>query len=234
MRLILAMKLTETMKAMAILIKKDLRLEANTGQLVGTMLLFALIAGTIFSMSFLPGQENIAAFFPGIYWFTIIFAALLILNRSFHRDKKNSCQEAILLAPVSQENYLLAKLIFNYMLLLLLTIIISPVLVILFSAYPRGSLGWLIIIILLVNLGLAANGTLLAALATATKFSEILLPILLLPVLIPLILAAVEGTRLFYITAFQFSELQFWLLFIILYDSICVMLTVILAPYLLK
>ena len=221
-------------RALLVLVKKDLRLEFNTGQLSGTVLLFALIGGTIFSMSFLPGQENIQALFPGIYWFTQIFAALLILNRSFLRDTENSCQEAILLAPISRETFLTARIIFNYLIFLFLAIIISPVLFILFEAFPFSAVHWFPVLVLLVNLGLVANGSLLAALATSTRFSDLLLPVLLLPVLIPLILAAVEGARLFYYPEMDLASLYFWLVFIILYDAVCLLVNFILAPYLLK
>ncbi len=221
-------------RALLVLVKKDLLLEFNTGQLSGTVLLFALIGGTIFSMSFLPGQDNVQALFPGIYWFTQIFAALLILNRSFLRDTENSCQEAILLAPILRETFLSARIIFNYLIFLFLAVIISPVLFILFEAFPVSGAFWFPLLVLLINLGLAANGSLLAALATSTRFSDLLLPVLLLPVLIPLVLAAVEGTRLFYYPELDQASLYFWLLFIILYDAVCLLINFILAPYLLK
>jgi len=221
-------------QALLVLVKKDLRLEFNTGQLSGTVLLFALIGGTIFSMSFLPGQDNVQTLFPGIYWFTQIFAALLILNRSFLRDTENSCQEAILLAPISRDIFLTARIVFNYLIFLFLAVIISPVLFILFEAFPLTAIHWFPVLVLLVNLGLAANGSLLAALATSTRFSDLLLPVLLLPVLIPLILAAVEGARLFYYPEMDLASLYFWLVFIILYDAVCLLVNFILAPYLLK
>ncbi len=106
----------EMLKTAILLIKKDIQLEKNTGQLSGAILLFALLAGTIFSMAFLPGQNQLQNFFPGIYWFTQIFAVMLVLNRSFIRDTENSCQTAILMAPISREMLLLARIFANYLL----------------------------------------------------------------------------------------------------------------------
>ncbi|MFW5789798.1 MAG: heme exporter protein CcmB [Bacillota bacterium] len=220
------------LKTTFLLIKKDIQLEKNTAQLSSAGLLFALLAGIIFSMAFLPGQDQLPNFFPGIYWFTQVFAVMLILNRSFSRDTENSCQTAILMAPITREMLLLARIFANYLLFLLLSIIISPVLFILFDAFPVSGLFWLLLIVLLVNYGLAASGSLLAALTTSTRISDILLPVLLLPVLIPLILAAIETTRALYYSQLNHNQLYTWLLFIIIYNLISTLISYLLAPYL--
>ena len=222
----------EMLKTAILLIKKDIQLEKNTGQLSGAILLFSLLAGTIFSMAFLPGQNQLQNFFPGIYWFTQIFAVMLVLNRSFIRDTENSCQTAILMAPISREMLLLARIFANYLLFLLLSLIISPVLFILFDAIPVSGPFWLLPIVLLVNYGLASTGSLLAALATSTRISDILLPVLLLPVLIPLILAAIETTRVLYFSQLDYNQLYFWLLFMLIYNIISTLISYLLAPYL--
>lgn len=215
-----------------LLIKKDIQLEKNTGQLSGAILLFALLAGTIFSMAFLPGQNQLRNFFPGIYWFTQIFSVMLVLNRSFIRDGENSCQTAILMAPITREMLLLARIFANYLLFLLLSVIISPVLFILFDAFPDSASFWLLPVVLLVNYGLASTGSLLAALATSTRISDILLPVLLLPVLIPLILSAIEATRALYISPLDQRQLIFWLLFMVIYNLISTLTGYLLSPYL--
>lgn len=224
----------KAIKTALLLVKKDLRLELNTGQLTGSLLLFALLAGTLFSMAFLPGRDQLRHFFPGIYWFTQIFAVLLVLNRSFLRDKENETQVILLLAPLQRETMLLARTAANYLLFLFLSLIISPVLFILFDGFPVSGPAWLVVIVLLINYGLAAIGSLLAALATSTRISDILLPVLLLPILIPLILAAVEMTRLLYSSQLDFNSLYFWLLFTLIYNVVATTISYLLAPYLLE
>ncbi len=214
------------------LLYREMRLELNTGQLLGAMLLFSLLAAVLFSMAFSPGAD-IAAYFPGVFWFSQVFAVLLVLNRAISREKENGCLELVILAGSSREAVMVARILANLIFFLLLSLIITPIFSFLFDLFLGRYLFYLLLVVLVFQLGLAITGSIMSYLVSLTRLSGLLLPVLLLPLLLPLLLGAVETTSLL-LGQFRSGSFYFWIMFMLLYDLIYFALAVWAAPYLLE
>ncbi len=214
------------------LVYKEVLLEINTGQLLGAMLLFALISGIIFSMSFGAGV-SVQEYFPGIYWFSQVFSVLLVLNRSIAREKENNCLEIIILAGSSREAVMAARIAANFLFFILLSLLITPVFLLLFDIFPGVVVLYLIPVVLLTQLGLAVTGAIMSFLVSFTRLGSLLLPLLLLPLLVPLILGAVQSVEIIIGGAISGIFWQ-WLLLIALFDMVYFTVSMWLSPYLLE
>ena len=219
-------------KTILTLLYKEGALELNTGQLIGSMFLFALLAGVIFSMTLGVGGE-ITTYFPGVFWFSQIFAVLLILNRSIAREKENNCLEIIILSGSSREAVMSARIIANFFLFVLLSIVITPVFFVLFDMTLSWHILQLLLIVLTFQVGMAITGSIMSFLVNLTRMGELLLPVLLLPLLLPLILGATEATELA-IQQIWNETFNFWLLLMLIYDLVYFTAAIWLSPYLLE
>ncbi len=214
------------------LLYKEAALEINTGQLLGSMFLFALLSGVIFSMTFGAGGQS-RAYFPGVFWFSQIFAVLLILNRSISREKENSCLEIIILAGSSREAIMAARTAANFLLFVLLSLIIIPVFFVLFDINFSWHILQILLVVLIFQLGMAVTGSIMSFLVNLTRLGELLLPVLLLPLLLPLVLGATEATELALQQVWN-QNFNFWLLLMLFYDVVYFLVSIWLAPYLLE
>ncbi|MGE5618234.1 MAG: heme exporter protein CcmB [Sphingomonadaceae bacterium] len=178
-------------KVLAI-VRKDVVSELRTREMLSSMFVFALLVIVIFNFAFDLRVENQEAAAPGVLWVAIVFAGMLGLNRSFITEKDRGCMEGLLLCPVDRGTIYLGKMVGNLLFMATMEAIILPV----FGAFfdlPVFSPG-LLLIVLLGTLGFAAVGTLFSAIAVHTRTREIMLPILLLPVAVPVLVAAVKAT----------------------------------------
>lgn len=177
------------------MIWKDLSIEIRSREVTGAMVLFALMVIVIFAFSFvLPGQKMPSEMIPGIIWVTIIFAGMLGLNHSFLPEKENDCLMGLILAPISKSMIYLGKTATHFLFLLLVELVALPLIVVFFNVQIQGPFLNLLLVLLLGTLGFSGVGVFLGALAANTKSNELLLPIILFPILIPLFLAGVKGT----------------------------------------
>ncbi|SDM35218.1 heme exporter protein CcmB [Halarsenatibacter silvermanii] len=215
------------------LLYREIRLELNTGQLVGSMLFFALLAGILFSMVFTAGLDE-TDYFPGVYTFSHLFAILLILNRAIARERENGCLELIMLAGSSREAVMISRITANYLFFILISIFITPVFLLLFDLHiPPAGILQLALVILIFQAGLAVTGSILAFLVSYTRLGNLLLPVLLLPLLIPLLLGTVESISLALGGTWN-QSFTFWLLLMLTYDLVYFTAAVWLSPYLLE
>lgn len=181
---------------------KDLRAEFRTKQMLNSMMIFALLVIVIFSFAF--GNE--ASIFvqginkkvvdllaPGILWIAFTFAGMLGLSRSFASEKEEGCLEGLKLCPVDRSDIYNGKVLSNAVLMFLMEIITIPVFAVLFS-YDIKNITGMLLVVVLGTFGFIFVGTLLSALAVNTRTREILLPVILFPVLLPVILSAVTAT----------------------------------------
>jgi heme exporter protein B len=171
---------------------KDIRSELRSKQMWMGMGLFALLVLVIFNFTFDLRVDNKAAVAPGALWVAFVFASLLGLGRTIAAEREKGSMDRLLLCPVDRKAIYLAKLLGNMLFIGVVEIVALPVFVALFDL-PLLIAG-LLPIVLLGTLGIAAIGTLFSAMAAATRAQELLLPILIFPLLVPVVIGAVRAT----------------------------------------
>ena len=171
---------------------KDLLLEFRTRRLVLPTLVFGLLVVVIFNFAFDPRRELAPFLAPGIIWVGFTFAGMLSLGRSFALELENGGMEAMLLAPVGRDILYLGKLLGSFLFTLAVELVLLPIFLMLFNL-PLW-LPWLWLVVLLGTLGFSAVGTAFAAMAGNAQVREFMLPILFFPIVVPVIIAAVEAT----------------------------------------
>jgi len=174
---------------------KDLRVESRSRELVFTTLFFALTSVLVFAFSFVQvdGTVPVGAA-SGILWVTLAFAGTIALTRTFEREREHDTLRGLLLSPVPRTAVYLGKLFGVVLLLLAIQTLIVPLTGLFFQAPIARSAGWLILMLITGALGFAAVGTLFAAMLVRARSRDVLLPILLYPITIPVIIAGVRGT----------------------------------------
>jgi heme exporter protein B len=181
-------------RAAAIILAKEVRAELRARELLNTTLIFALVVVVMFSFAFDPSASESRRFGPGLLWIALLFAGSLMLQPSFAREHANDTLDALCLAPISPFAILLGKILANLVFLGACEVLLLPVFAVLYNVPMLPVLGRLVIVLALGTFGLAVTGTVFSAVAAQARMRELLLPLLLLPVLVPLLLAAVEAT----------------------------------------
>ena len=185
------------MKDFLYLAWKDLLMEFRTKQMLNSMVIFSLLVIVIFNYSFSNILFNIevADIAPGILWIAFTFAGMLGLSRSFASEKEEGCLDGLKLCPVDPSTIYLGKVVSNLVIMFMIEAIIVPLFIVLFNFSDVKGLGGLIVIILLGTIGFILVGTLFSALTVSMRTREILLPVILFPIIIPLIMSAVMATQ---------------------------------------
>ena len=178
------------------LLLKDLRLELRTRDTLVAMVLFSVVAMMIFQFAFGGRGQNLSDVSGGILWATLALTAVLGVGRSWVPEREQRVLDGILAAPVSRDLLMVAKAIAIYAYLLAVEVVAVPLVTVFFVR--DASLGDTVLIgvvCLLANLGIAILGSLLACLALFARARELLLPVLFLPSLLPLVIAASGATQ---------------------------------------
>src|SRR5688500_20387305 len=180
-------------EAVSAVVWKDLRAEFRSRELFSAMLVFSLLIILIFNFALELDLKTRQSVTDGLLWSTFAFAGTLGLSRSMAIEKDHGCLDGLLLAPVDRSAIYFGKVISNLAFMLLVEAVVLPVYSVLYNInlFRPG----LLIIILLGSIGYAAVGTLLSAMSVQTRTRDILLPILLFPVVIPLLIAAVQASN---------------------------------------
>jgi len=203
------------MKVWAI-VRKDLAMEMRSREMLSSMFVFALIVMLVFSFSFELRVDNAIQVAPGVLWVAFTFAGMLGLGRSFILERDQGCLDGLLLCPVDRSVIFLGKMLGNLLFMSMIEIIILPLCLALFDL-PFKPL--LLPVILLGTVGFAAVGTLFSAMTVHARAREVLLPILLFPIAIPLLIAAVKLTAGLF-DGQPWSTMGRWLQFLIGFDVI--------------
>lgn len=171
---------------------KDLLTELRTREIVNTSVAFSFMVLVLFNFAFDLRGERARAVAPGILWVTFTFAGVLALGRAFTREHERGTLEGLLLAPIDPGLLYIAKLMANVTFMAIVEAASLPAFVLLYNI----SMDWLlaIVVVFLGTLGFAAVGTLLAAVAANTRAREVMLPLLLFPLVVPVLIAAVKVT----------------------------------------
>jgi heme exporter protein B len=183
-----------TARAALIILGKELRLEFRTRELLSATVVFALVVVILFSFAFDHTAADARSYGPGLLWIAFLFAGSLMLNPSFARERSNDTLDALRMAPVSAFAILSGKMLANFIFMSLAEIVIVPVFSVLYNVSLVDVLGRLILVLGLGTAGLVITGTVFSAISAHARMRELLLPLLLLPILTPLLMAAVEAT----------------------------------------
>jgi heme exporter protein B len=218
-----------------LLARKDLTIEARGRDTLPPMIAFALtvilllafalpsytgarITGTVST-----GTVALADVLAGFFWITILFAGLIGFARSFEVERDDGALEALLLAPLDRSGLFVSKLVTNLVFILAIEAVLVPTFTLLFRIDYSGHLWIALIVMLLVDVGFVAIGTIFSAVAAQTRSSELLLPILALPALVPVFVAGVELlSDLFSGAAPAAVAARGWFAILIAYDVIFV------------
>jgi heme exporter protein B len=203
------------------LLLKDLRLELRTRDTVVAMILFAVAAMVIFQFGFGTREGDLTRFAGGLLWVTLAFTAVLGVGRSYVAEREQRVLDGLLVAPVSRLVLMAAKALAIVAYMLVVEVIVVPLLGVFFiKGSFAGDLGWIFLVCLLANLGIATAGTLMASLALFTRARELLLPVLFLPVLVPVVIAAAGATHAVAGGANDLAEYRGYCLFLAVYAVI--------------
>ncbi len=180
------------MKKIWAIVWKDIITELRTKELFCSMFTFALLIILIFSFTFGFSIEFISVAAPGILWVAFTFAGVLGLSRSFALEKETNSILGLLISPVDRSSIFLGKMIGNMIFVFIVEAVILPIFVLFFNYNLFGNFPPLLLVILLGTIGFVSVGTLFSAMAVNTRLREVLLPVLLFPVIIPVIVSSVK------------------------------------------
>ncbi len=177
-------------------LRKDLRLEWRSRDSINGMLFFALLVVVVFGLAFDPtGYPTVTRqISAAILWVALLFASITALNQSWAREQRNNVLEAQRMAPSPASALFLAKAIANLLFVLVVEAVMAPIFIVFFNLHPLGNVRLLAFILPLGTWALVVNGTFFAALGLRARNRELLLPLLLLPIALPALLAMVQGT----------------------------------------
>ncbi len=175
---------------------KDMRYEVRSKQTWLGMGMFVLLVLVIFNFTFDLNASTVVAIAPGALWVAFIFASLLGLGRTVIAEQEQATMDRLLITPVDRKAIYLAKLLGNLLFIGVVEIIALPVFAVLFnlSIWQAPTLLELILIELLGALGIASVGTLFSVMAAVTRAKELLMPILIFPLVVPVVISAVRAT----------------------------------------
>jgi heme exporter protein CcmB len=214
----------EALRAAWLVARKDLVVEARSRELVYTTLFFSLAAILIFAFGFVREGRPIEDTAAGILWVALAFSGTLALGRAFEREREGETLRALLLAPVERGAIYLGKLVALVSLMTCVEVVIVPVVVLLFNAPIGRAPGLVAALIVTGTIGFAAVGTLFAAMLIRAHSRDVLLPVLLYPITVPVVIAGVRGTAAIFALEPNLALARMWLTMLIFFDVVFVTL----------
>lgn len=175
---------------------KDLRSELRTKETINASLAFAVVALLLFSFAYDPSGEQTREFAAGLLWIVFSFSSTLLLNRSFARELPNDCLDALISSPLSGAQLFLGKCIANFFLLLLIEVAAMMVFGLFYNIPWFSQAAPLALVAALATWALTAVGTVFSALTVNLRLRELMLPVLVYPMIIPALMAAIQLTGL--------------------------------------
>jgi heme exporter protein CcmB len=204
--------------------RKDLLVEARSRELAFTTLFFAVACVLVFAFALVREGVAPADAPAGILWVAIAFSGTLALGRAFERERQSETLRALLLSPADRAAVYVGKLLALLLLMAAVEAVLLPIVGLLFGA-PIGRAPWLLLAVLATGtLGFAAVGTLFAAMLVRARSRDVLLPVVLYPIAVPVIIAGVRGTSAIFAAEPDLASAQTWLTMLILFDAVFVTL----------
>ena len=211
-------------KVVWLVVRKDLTVEIRSLEIAYTTLFFAVSCVLIFAFALV--QEGVApqGGAAGILWIAIAFAGTLALGRAFERERQAETLRALLLAPAARPAIYVGKLLGILLLMFGAELILVPLVAFLFQAPLLARPLWLAAVLATGTLGFAAVGTLFAAMLVRARSRDVLLPVLLYPITVPVIIAAVRGTAALAEPEVEMAVVRLWLAMLVTFDVVFVTL----------
>jgi heme exporter protein B len=181
---------------MMVITAKDLRAEMRTKEAINASVAFALVVLLLLSFAFDPTEETTREISGGLLWIVFTFAGTLVLNRSFARELPNDCLDSLIAAPVPGAALFLGKALANFVLILAVELVALPVFGIFYNVRWTQQFWPLMLVLVLGTWGLTSIGTVFSALTVNIRLREVMLPLLVYPVLIPMLLGAMRLSAL--------------------------------------
>ena len=208
--------MSKTIQSIFIMVKKDLLLEFRGKDILVSVPIFGFLLIVLFNFA-LDVSPNIANHVaPGILWVSFAFAGILTMNRAFVRESEQGGLEGLLLSPISRDAIFISKVLSSCLFMFVVEIALLFALTIMMNIRMFSIV--LVVTVLLTTLGFTTLGTLFSAIAVQTRSREVMLPVLFFPMVIPLLIAAVEITS--EVISGQFIGIGKWLPFIIIFDAL--------------
>ncbi|MDH5559576.1 MAG: heme exporter protein CcmB [Deltaproteobacteria bacterium] len=209
---------------------KDLRLDLRRMENFFSMFFFSVIILLVFAFAMPADKDSHIIFAPGTFWVTFLLSGILSLNKSFQLEKENACMESLLISPISRGSIFLGKLFGNIIFIMIIQCLIIPLFSLFFYSGFLDHFFSLMLLSVISAVGFSSLGTLLSGLTTDLRFKEILLPILLFPLLIPLLLASVRIMQGILIGEGFSGELD-WLKLLIGFDLIFLIISYLIFDF---
>jgi heme exporter protein B len=199
--------------------RKDVTVELRARERVNAMLFFAALVLFIFNFALGPDREKLREVAPGLLWLAFLFTGILGLGRSFQAERENDCFEELLLTPGDRESIYFGKLAGNVLFMVMAEALILPLFGILYNLDIWAQLPGLALVALLGTVGFSTIGTLLAAMTAHLRAREVMLPLLLFPLTVPVILGSVRATEAI-LSGSGLGEVGHWLKLLAGFDII--------------
>ena len=176
------------------LVLKDIAVEMRRKESITSMMMFGLLVTVIFNFAFEPSGAESLLLAPGVLWVALTFAGMIGLNRSLAIDLDNDSLQGLLIAPIGRGSLYIGKVLSNFLFMLIADAVIFFLFVIFYDLQIGSELLWIALITLLGTFGFATVGTILSVISANTRMSDVMLPVLQIPLTLPMILAAVAAT----------------------------------------
>jgi heme exporter protein B len=212
---------------------KDLKVEIRSKERLYAMMVFSVLVMVIFNFAFDPGAEYIREVAPGILWVALVFSATLGLNKTFAAEKEQDCLQGLMLSPLDRSGIYFGKVLSNTFFSLIVAMLTLPFFAVFFNISLMQVFLPLTLVIVLATIGFIAVGTLFAAISVGVKRGEMILPILLFPIEVPVIIAAVKATSMI-LDGRMLVDYSMWLKILVLFDIIFLMVSFVTFDYLVE
>ena len=216
-----------------LLLRKDLLLEWRRRDSLLTMFFFGTLLLFVFHFAFDMPPDKVVELAPALLWLAFLFTGTLGLAQLFQAERENHCLDALLLSPLDRGALFLAKTAFNLILMLLVESVVIPLFWILFNLGSWNLLPQLFLVTLLGTLGFCVLGTITAAITLRARARELLLPLVLFPLMIPVILATIRCMEMVLRTG-SFGDAIAWLRLLIGFDVIFLTIGVLIFDWVIE
>lgn len=220
-------------KTIYYIVEKDLLLELRTKEVINSMMIFSLLVVIVFSFIFEPGAEYKVDLAAGILWMAIIFSGVLGLNKSMMNEVNGGNLNALLLSPIDRTSIFFGKAMSNFLFILFMELITIPIYSVFYDISFLNNFLMNIITVILGTYGFSVLGTMFSIISVKSRTREVMLPILLLPLIIPVILASIQAMNIF-MRGGDISESYNWLQLLIGFDIIFTTVIYVIFEYVIE
>lgn len=217
--------MTSFFQTVWLVVQKDVMIELRSKEILYTTLFFAVACVLVFAFGFVREGEALGDAAAGILWIAVAFSGTLALGRAFERERQSETLRALLMAPIDRPALYVGKLAGVLILLFVVELIVVPLIALMFQAplfrEPLLTIGLLVT----GTIGFAAVGTLFAAMLVRARSRDVLLPVLLYPITIPVIIAGVRGTAALLQAEIDVPMARAWLSMLAFFDVVFITLS---------